>query len=658
MALQEKASLVQAPSTSMDASPASSSMGIANPAWYRALTLAERLDRQLSRSARRLDARDVPESARRRLRAWKSLAPFVDGSEFAQRLTMDGLTEGDLLSLLSESAESLRDRVAVPADWLVVLDRLFAPDAPGEDPTPPSLEELRGRETTGFLVAIEPMLREGKARLRRGIEAIARSRSDRPFAPDTIEDVLFRELPERLASRMSRTMILELNVARLEGLLQGETTEERFRSFLQRLCRREHTIALWSEYPVLARELWTCIDNWVTVSLEFLERLSADWDAIRAEIFAGEDPGVLEHVHDGGDHHAGGRTVQVLRFSSGARLIYKPRSLSVEYHFQDLLRWLNDRGATPHLRPLGMVDRQEYGWAEFVDAHSCTSEEDVRRFYTRLGGYLAVLYGLEAVDFHCENVIAMGEHPMPIDVEALFQPRPERMNPQFNVVSGGKTLADSVLRIGLLPHRIWSDGENEGVDVSGLGVTAGQLTPYAVGFMEGGGTDEMRYARKRVALGEYSSRPKLNGEDTDPLNFADAIEEGFTSLYRLMLEHRQELLADDGPVARFRDDVVRVILRPSQMYALLLNESFHPDLLRNALDRDRYLDRLWMGVEMVPYYARLIPLRAQGAGERRGADVQHSTGLTGHLDLCGGSPSRVPQPDEHGAGPGAAGEPL
>jgi len=43
---------------------------------------------------------------------------------------------------------------------------------------------------------------------------------------------------------LSRTLVLELNVARLQGLLQGDTPEERFKSFLQRLRQPEIVVPL------------------------------------------------------------------------------------------------------------------------------------------------------------------------------------------------------------------------------------------------------------------------------------------------------------------------------------------------------------------------------------------------------------------------------
>ena len=76
-------------------------------------------------------------------------------------------------------------------------------------------------------------------------------------------------------------MALELNVARLQGLLEGDTPEARFRSFSGRLRRRDIALALLQEYPVLARQLTICIDRWVAFSLEFLDHLCGDWNAIR-----------------------------------------------------------------------------------------------------------------------------------------------------------------------------------------------------------------------------------------------------------------------------------------------------------------------------------------------------------------------------------------
>jgi type 2 lantibiotic biosynthesis protein LanM len=80
---------------------------------------------------------------------------------------------------------------------------------------------------------------------------------------------------------------------------------------------------------------------------------------------------------------------------------------------------------------------------------------------------------------------------------------------------------------------------------------------------------------------------------------------GFTSLYRLLITQRQALVA--GPLATFARDEIRLILRPTQIYAELLIEGSHPDVLRDALEQDLFFDHLWTSVETFPRLARVIP---------------------------------------------------
>src|ERR1017187_6467591 len=66
-----------------------------------------------------------------------------------------------------------------------------------------------------------------------------------------------------------------------------------------------------------------------------------------------------------------------------------------------------------------------------------------------------------------------------------------------------------------------------------------------------------------------------------------------------------------GPLAPFADDEVSAIMRPTQTYAVLQRESLHPDVLRNALDRDRLFDHLWAAVEYCPHLTKVIPAEHQ-----------------------------------------------
>jgi type 2 lantibiotic biosynthesis protein LanM len=164
----------------------------------------------------------------------------------------------------------------------------------------------------------------------------------------------------------------------------------------------------------------------------------------------------------------------------------------------------------------------------------------------------------------------------------------------------------SVLQVGLLPQRIWTNKDAAGVEISGLGGAEGQLSPQPLPVWEGEGTDQMRRAYKRLSLGGSQHRPILNGTKVDPLDYVDDLTSGFCNLYRLLITYRTELLAEDGPLARFKDDTTRVVARPTRIYQLLLENSNHPDRLRNALERDRLFDKLWFEIKQRPFLARLI----------------------------------------------------
>lgn len=572
-------------------------------AWYRATTLTERIvslrggiDKQYRHN----------EIAKQRFQRWKEQLPFnKDSTYFAQRLAMDLLTEDDLLALLSEPMEALRARYKVPPAWLTELQQAFASSQESPDDAPLPLPATTEKRIVAFLTAIKPLLRSGLANLQSGIQHLAQRYSVLPFDTETIIPLLFAQMARLILPRLMRTIALELNVARVQGRLQGETPEERFQFFLDQLAQPGGILPLLEEYAVLARLLVEAIERWTTCSLELLERLCADWEEIRATFLPDEEPGALIELQTGkGDTHRGGRNVTILTWQSGFRLVYKPRAVTIDVHFQELLSWLNALGYQPAFRTLKVLDKQTHGWVEYVQYSPCSSPEEVERFYQRQGGYLALLYALEAGDFHAENLIAVGEHPVLIDLEALFQPRATLDEHIRQEYPGMETMDCSVLRIGLLPQRFWSNDEGEGVDISGLGGQSGQLTPKPVAQWSGLGTDQMHLRRERLELALGDHRPRLPDQEVDTLAYCESIIAGFTAAYRLLAAHRDELLMYMLP--RFAQDEIRCVLRTTHMYSMLISDSFHPNMLRDALERDRLLDRLWIGVEQRPYLSRII----------------------------------------------------
>lgn len=577
--------------------------------WYRALSLAERGGIRGASTTGMSFAPDVHlERARDRLRAWKAQKPFEQEPLFAQRLALDSLSERDLLALLAEPAESLKARIRDVPDWLIALRQAFThPDS--AEKLAPLLEKIEiDHPLVGCLPAVGPLFWHALDRLQERVRGLRREVEFLPFDIDVLPKVFLANVAPVILFQLSKPLVLELHVARLEGRLRGETAEARFEDFIRRLGQvgQEGSIVeLLAKYPVLARQLVLTTDQWADCLYAFLTHLCADWQSIRMTFAPDGDPGPLIDVEAGkGDRHRRGRSVLLLRFGSGMRLLYKPRPMGVDVHFQELLSWLNDRGAEPSLRPLTLVDCGDHGWSEFVDATSCTCEEEVVRFYERQGSYLALLYALDATDLHNENLLAAGEHPMLVDLEALFHPHVHGKDPILENLAAG-ALDRSVWQVGLLPRRVWSDEDSIGVDMSGLGGQPGQMNPHRLVSWERPGTDELRLGRRRVELPVSENRPRLGNQDVEVLDYRDAVLAGFTRMYRLLCRNRATLLAEQLP--RFAHDETRVVVRSTNVYGLLWYESFHPDLLRDGLERDRFFDHVWTEAARRPYLARLIP---------------------------------------------------
>lgn len=618
--------------------------------WFRATTLVERVPRPAAlthamRTRRNTEpAGEPPDSPRLRyaIRSWTSQAPFDDAEYFRLRLTLDGLTEQDLRAIIAEEPDTIRRRVGYVPDWVTMIEAALS--------APPSFEfrkllagRLKRQRDIGFLDAAAPFIATGISRLETSAGRLASGAARRVVDPAAVAASLFPSLARALHRMLARTLALELNVARVDGTLTGATAEDRFESFLASLRQTHRLQSLYREYPVLARLIAEYVDRWVQTSLELLERVVADFDALASTFGADGVLGPLVSVTGGlADPHHGGRSVAMLRFGCGTRIVYKPKSLAVDVHFQQLLQWVTAKGFSTGFRTLTILDRSNYGWVEFASPDRCAKPEDVARFYERAGGLLAVLYVAEATDLHAGNLIASGEHPVIIDLEALFHPH--RSPNRTADVASATAIADhcirrSLLRLGLLPEPRWGDSQRDGIDLSGLGAPTGQLTPHAIAQWEQAGTDTMHLVRRQQPIEDEDNHPKLDDRPADILDFKTALVRGFRLAYGILADHREELSAPHGPLRRFADDTVSVFLRSSRTYRRLLRESYHPDVLRDALDRDRLFDHLWAEVPDQPHLQRVIA--SERADLWRG-DIPQFTARPGSRTLWFGADEQQP----------------
>ena len=444
-----------------------------------------------------------------------------------------------------------------------------------------------------------------------------------------------RRLSRGLGQRCARVLVLELNVARVTGRLVGDTPSERFRDFVAGASRREVMASILSEYPVLGRLIGQFCLHAVSAFDELLRRFEDDRAEIVATLLGGVEPGALVAVDTGaGDRHRLGRSVAVLRFADGRRVVYKPTALGIHQHFNDVARWLSDQPGVSKVPVLNLVVRDGYGWVEHAGHRPCATEGELERFYVRQGVLLALLHVLGGTDLHFENLIARGDEPVLIDLEALFHPLAS-----VHAVADPASVAlrSSVYRTGLLPHLFL--GDQRAVDASGLGGDPGALSPADSVDWADPGTDLMRLIRRPGTLAGAANRPTPSGERVEPAEHIDALLAGFRAGYQAIVAGRDVLLGPRGLLQAFAQDEARVLMRSTQTYATLLAEATHPDVLRDAAAKDALLGLLAAEPLAVSDHPAILEQELAQLWED---DVPLFTAQPGSRDLWSGTGARIP----------------
>ncbi|MFF2775400.1 type 2 lanthipeptide synthetase LanM family protein [Streptomyces sp. NPDC058052] len=532
---------------------------------------------------------------------------------FRARLAALGADAPTVAALVAEPAARLAARAERPV-WAEFVERAVASAPPhpvpgadgsaaGQDPVRPSDPDA-GADAwqRAFAEALAPLTRAAGDALAERVRALPGPAGD--VDAESVRERFERRLGRRLVATAARTLVLELHRARAAGRLAGSTPERRFAGFAAELGARRSLAGLFGRYPVLARLLGTECVHATAAAAELLGRYAADRSALVADLLGGVDPGALTVLDLGhGDTHQRGRAVAMLRFADGRTVVYKPRPLDQHASFDGLVAWLAARLPGLGPRTARTVRRDGYGWLEFITGRPCRSVAEVDRFYRRQGALLALLYAVDGVDMHCENLVACGDQPVPVDVETLLHPSvpvAATAGPDPAAVA----LAASVHRTCLLPQLLI--GEHGALDVSAVGGGLADLSPTDLAGWADAGTDTMHLVRRRVPYAASPNRPSLDGREVDPGAYEAALLTGFRAAYDTLVAHRAELLAPDGPLAAFAAAPARLVGRATRLYATLLDESAHPDVLGDAVDRDVLFSLLYAESAGDPVRLRLV----------------------------------------------------
>lgn len=553
--------------------------------------LREMFNRAAYLHERSVDRTSVDQSAvKEEIEKWEDI---VSSAFFADRLKQDHMTKEKLESLVSEKdAPSLKKELP----WLVKLEHMLSIYEPGEI------------DVTSFQAIIDPFIYYAKKTLQKHMDPIPEDIIRKQSVIASIAEALYLKLHKFIL----KSVILEVNIARKIGMLEGETSSERFQYFMRQFMEKESLrMEFFSNYPVLARLLVEGTLNSIQMTTEIISRFTDDRESIKTLINGRVHP--LKQLKIGiGDTHQNGRAVSILLFEDGNSVVYKPRSLAVDECFQSVISWINQTGKVRHpLAVAKVINQGTYGWQEFIPYKECNKEEEVSHFYYRQGAYTALFYVLGSSDFHAENIIASGEYPIPVDLETLFSKNLEMSNHVKEQNQLTAELNNSVYASLMLPTPVFENSFID-FDLSAIGAGGNQQSKKVKSRkVVNEGTDEMRLSKEYATLGTYQNRPSYNGKVYDTEKYEGDIQAGFRDMYMLFLYHKQAFLQEDGPLSTFKHAPIRQVFRPTHVYAEFLQNSLHPDYLFNGLSRVQLFDYLWQITSMTDQFEQLVRLETK-----------------------------------------------
>lgn len=560
-----------------------------------ASTLAERLEGNFISVDAEQDAGLIAE----RLTRWRQAVAKGDESQFNKRLDWDGLTPERIHAALG--VLRLPEDMVLP-EWTETLNEILQSlPTPGvatvyrfiEKETPIPFEELlapfvvygmhelakRAGETCYKRLSEQGHI-SLERRLLQQLVQVCIWPMDRTFSTFRArKQPLALLLPPREEVSNGRGLYLEF----VENMLAGD-----FLAFLQ-------------QYPVLARLIVQLIESWCLPLAKFLQRLNADWEAIESHFSSGQvNTRVSSLTTALSDPHNGGQSVISVTFDTGLVLIYKPKNIGMEVAYYDLVGWLNKKGMPLELKQFKSLNRGAYGWSEFVNHAPCQDEAALKRYYTRAGLMLGLLYALNATDCHRENVIACSEYPVLIDMETLVYPRindPDNADFMATISPLERAVQHSVQYTGFLPlWEIRPDGR--AFDMSGL--VQGEEAETRMIVWKHINTDAMHFHQEMVKGQATVFKGPYIGDD--PVNLADnstplatyqhEIAEGFEQFYLFLLKHKETLLAENSPLEAFNSQPLRYVMRPTRIYGALFEKSLAPEYLASGLERSFLLESL------------------------------------------------------------------
>ncbi|HDR7367496.1 MULTISPECIES: type 2 lanthipeptide synthetase LanM [Bacillus] len=396
---------------------------------------------------------------------------------------------------------------------------------------------------------------------------------------ETVSKSIMFDLEKRLYQVLRPSLIVYINKLRVEKALIGIDTNEEYKYFTNNFFHfKKFHMNFFRMLPLLSEKIFTIIENEINYIIWLQGALEKDQKEIHK--MSGFNIMHVEKVINLGDYHNNGRRTILLEDKFNNKVILKPVDLTNSILYHSLINQLNKDLNTDIFIPQ-VVNKNNYGYMEYINHESCESNEQIKGYYYNLGVVLSVIYLINGSDIHNENIIAKQTSPVIIDFETLGS----TLNPSITEKTSSFKLSNSVLNSRMLPIR-FSEGREVIRDYSAIGRVMKTLVKK-IKIKNEFTSNPIEIREETIVEDTVQNLPFFYDDIYEYDNYIKDIIKGFEDAYNGALKNKEEYMHIlKSSVSKWN---YRKVYRNTKIYTLLLDRLNVPDLLENKLKTIKYL---------------------------------------------------------------------
>ena len=363
-----------------------------------------------------------------------------------------------------------------------------------------------------------------------------------------IENGLVRRIAKIITPSLSRLFLEYMNdIDVLDSYIEDSESDSHdvYRNEFLKNMTDNGCEVLIKRVPKLIEMVRRIHAQYGNVIVEFIQRTDSSYDDI-CSVLLNDSFSVMTGVTvDSGDAHNNGHTTSIVETDKG-KFVYKPHDVRIDLRSYELFnRFFSDIMSAPKVSSF-----DGYGFTEFVENESSTTEEDAKIYFYNLGGFVAVTLMLKSSDLHHNNVLAHGNKPVIIDYELMMTPSSTKRDDSLS-----QELRDSLLFGSMMPSK---RGNTE------------MCILYA-------DDDSNR------------SAPVIDGARKTVIDYPDEFISGFRDIYNRCIAEKEEIKS----FIRTMDGLyMRHIYRATRVYMEMIKNSTTPSWVGDESLRNELFDRL------------------------------------------------------------------